>query len=783
MLYHKSGDELCVDFAFGQVGKQGIEWPYILDHYFGVPTLLIAGCFCFLGGISMKKALSLLLSLLLTVTSAALPASAFAQQGEAVTVSYCVVDYGAFSLPATELQVTADLSDKYADIVGYNDSSTEPTILDATIAAHIAMFDSEEEFVAGEYFKCSGPAGTTAAFGEETSFLSFRLNGATDDGNGTWYNMDTVVRDGDCIDFYFYQDTIGWSDLYCQFNTRSLTVYAGQDFSLSVTKQGWGAPEAAAGYSVICDEDELAVTDSNGAATLSFDKSGVYQLTAASSDAEEYIVPPYCTVTVVENPIASSINQRIDGAATFLLSKIDKFDEKKAVDFLTYLKSGCDMSEYAPAFLNAVNANLAKNDGKLISSDTKGEDLALYGAVISALRLLGYDPTLYNGVNLVERFESLDPSQISNPYYYRVAIEAADEDFAVSLCDRFIKDYYVMGQGMNYYGFSCDNTAVLIASVAKYKERYADVIKDARTVIAKHTNDDGAFYSHTYNTTSPDSTAMVLMAYSAIGAMDLASYMYGNLVNGFESSTGVITNYGSDDAYATKDALLGFEAYYDAVKKTGYSHNLTLTSSTAHPCAAGKRYLNCEDCDRAVSYNYPAYAKHSYKSKITTAPTCTKSGVRTYTCTLCSSSYTATVKAAGHSYTSKAVAPTYLAKGYTLHTCTKCGYKYKDNYVSKKVLATPGSVTLTGGKKYFKVSHKKVSAASGYQIKYSSKKDFSTGKTHTYLGADKLTTKHTKLKSNTRYYVRVRAYKKIKSGDKIVRVYSPWSSTKSVVTK
>ncbi|MGN0531763.1 MAG: fibronectin type III domain-containing protein, partial [Eubacterium sp.] len=484
----------------------------------------------------------------------------------------------------------------------------------------------------------------------------------------------------------------------------------------------------------------------------------------------------------VSNQLDEAISQRMQGGAKFLLdAEKEALTVDKAVDFLTYLKSGYDMSAYVDGFVASVEENIKKN-GSLVTAYGTG-DLGQYGAVISALRILGYDPTSFSGVNLVEQFESMSPNEIYNPYYYRVAIEAAGEDFAISLCDRFIKDYYVMGQGMNYYGFSCDNTAVLIASIAKYKECYADVIRDARTVIAKHTNDDGTFYSHTYNTTSPDSTAMALMAYSAIGVMDLASYMYNNLVNGFESSVGVMMNYGSDDAYATKDALMGFEAYYDAVKKSGYIHNMTLSSSAAYPCTSGRRYLSCKDCDRAVSYNYPAYSEHSYKSKITTAPTCTKSGVRTYTCTVCNSSYTASVKATGHSYTKKVVAPTYLAKGYTLHTCTKCGYKYKDNYVSKKVLATPGSVTLTAGTKYFKVSHKKVSAASGYQIKYSSKKDFSTGITHTYLGADKLTTKHTKLKSNTRYYVRVRAYKKIKSGNKIVRVYSPWSSTKSVVTK
>ena len=45
-----------------------------------------------------------------------------------------------------------------------------------------------------------------------------------------------------------------------------------------------------------------------------------------------------------------------------------------------------------------------------------------------------------------------------------------------------------------------------------------------------------------------------------------------------------------------------------------------------------------------------AGCSHSYTSKITTAATCTASGVRTYTCSLCADSYTELIPATGHSY-------------------------------------------------------------------------------------------------------------------------------------
>lgn len=77
--------------------------------------------------------------------------------------------------------------------------------------------------------------------------------------------------------------------------------------------------------------------------------------------------------------------------------------------------------------------------------------------------------------------------------------------------------------------------------------------------------------------------------------------------------------------------------------------------------------------------NNPTHT-HSYTSTVTTQPTCTAAGVRTYTCS-CGSSYTETIPAKGHSYVNKVVAPTTTEKGYTIHTCSVCGNSYKDTYV------------------------------------------------------------------------------------------------------
>ena len=86
----------------------------------------------------------------------------------------------------------------------------------------------------------------------------------------------------------------------------------------------------------------------------------------------------------------------------------------------------------------------------------------------------------------------------------------------------------------------------------------------------------------------------------------------------------------------------------------------------------------CTDCGKKISLGQ-AVAKtnnHSYDDgKITTAPTCTKKGTKTFTCTVCGNTKTETVKATGHSYGEYKVVkePTATKDGLKSRTCTVCG--------------------------------------------------------------------------------------------------------------
>ncbi|MBE6941889.1 MAG: hypothetical protein E7455_06395, partial [Ruminococcaceae bacterium] len=73
--------------------------------------------------------------------------------------------------------------------------------------------------------------------------------------------------------------------------------------------------------------------------------------------------------------------------------------------------------------------------------------------------------------------------------------------------------------------------------------------------------------------------------------------------------------------------------------------------------------------------------EHEYTAKVTTEPTCTAAGVKTYTCE-CGDSYTETIAALGHSYKAVVTAPTCTAAGYTTYTCATCGNSYTADNVA-----------------------------------------------------------------------------------------------------
>lgn len=553
----------------------------------------------------MKKIISVFLSVVMLVSALSVGTVAFADENKTpktATVEYSVFDGGVYTMEPKTITVSSDLSDKYKNEVGYNDKSDEPTILDVLIAAHIDMFT--EEFTDYAPLKASGSSGITSAFGETTSALSYRLNGATDNGSGVWYNLDTEVKSGDYVDTMFYQDTNGYTDKYVSLGGRDIKSTTG-DVTLTATYEGFDANWAtvilpAQGLNISVDGVSVGTTDENGQITLKLSQCKTYVVTASGEISGSKIFEPYTRVTVATQ-LYNALGAQLSGGADFLLKSVDSLTIEKAADFLAYLNGGANVDKYKADYVASVKSMLDSNNGKLVSK-IGGEvksDLALYGAVIPALEKLGYDAKKFEGYNLVSAFESTDTDSISNPYYYRVAIEAASSDFAHKLIDKFIADDYTIGSGMKYWGFSCDNTAMFLTSIAKYADDYSTYVDDAKQILKTYTTDTGAFYSYQYNDVNANSTALCAMAYAALGDNDTAFSYYKNLVEGFEDTTGVFTYNGECDVTATKQSYLALTYFKESVGNAAYEHkehiakNRTIAATTSQD---GAVVSDCRIC-------------------------------------------------------------------------------------------------------------------------------------------------------------------------------------------
>lgn len=449
---------------------------------------------------------------------------------------------------------------------------------------------------------------------------------------------------------------------------------------------------------------------------------------------------------------------------------LTKLGVSLAVDAYTAARAGTldDTTYFAD-----LDKNLKDNKGKIVVG--KSESALAYAAVINTLCLLGKNPANYNGYNLKESFEKFTTDTIDNPYNYRVVVEACknigNDTLAKMYIDSFIEQYYTLESGMNYWGYSCDNTAVFLTAIAGYQEDYANYVADAVNVIESYAVEGGYCYSFEYADFSVDSTAVALMAYAAIGDMKKAEELKA-LVMTQESETnnGIIMAWGSENAYATKEVLLALTYMHQAEFKERIDSTCTTN---------GKLVLGCSACEYESTKTYAKKAHQTYYY-YSPSPKCRKAGVKITACENCSYQKKETVKALGDKYhrpmvATYAVKATYFTTGKTeSYKCEDCGATItKAKTVAKK---KPTISKLTGGKKSFKITTKKVDKATGYQIQYSRYSDFKYAGNYRTKYATKTISN---LRANKKYYVRVRAYKTTNGKT----VYSSWSASKTVKTK
>ena len=150
---------------------------------------------------------------------------------------------------------------------------------------------------------------------------------------------------------------------------------------------------------------------------------------------------------------------------------------------------------------------------------------------------------------------------------------------------------------------------------------------------------------------------------------------------------GIVTiHYNPDPVYGwTFDADGTWQGYKVSSKGACLHTGYGTTENTVPPtCGAdGRIDTICANCGEVIATKViPATGAHTWDNgTVTTEPTETTPGVRTFTCAVCSQTKTEVIPATGaHTFVfTKNVAPSCTEAGYDLYTCRDCGATEKRN--------------------------------------------------------------------------------------------------------
>ena len=229
---------------------------------------------------------------------------------------------------------------------------------------------------------------------------------------------------------------------------------------------------------------------------------------------------------------------------------------------------------------------------------------------------------------------------------------------------------------------------------------------------------------------------------------------------------------GAENLYLTFSDDTQFEEYcdylyiYDANGKEvgSYTGDELSAKTITVPGSYVKLVLNTDSSNNEYGFRVVSAsdklecATHVFGDwKITEEATCTTTGTKTRACTVCGKVETVTIAKTAHKYVNTVVKPTETAQGYTLHTCTKCGYSYKDNYTpALKLTELTGVKVKTQGTASLTLAWDKNANAKGYIIEqYKGGKWTQIAKTSSNTA---VTYTVNRLAADTTYTFRIKAY-------------------------
>lgn len=209
-------------------------------------------------------------------------------------------------------------------------------------------------------------------------------------------------------------------------------------------------------------------------------------------------------------------------------------------------------------------------------------------------------------------------------------------------------------------------------------------------------------------------------------------------------------------------------------------HDYIVKSDVKATCTSdGEIIVDCAKCGEHKEERIP-FLGHDYRESVKQYNRCDKPDEEIRECKRCGLKQVMPLgPVKKHSMATKVTKQaTYAATGTMLHYCKNCSYKYNTT-IAKLTVAKPTGVSISANKKSFVLKWKKNSKATGYQIQYSTDKNFKKSVKAVKITKNSTLSKTVKsLKAKKKYYVRIRCYKTYNKKN----YYSGWVN-KSVTTK